>query len=103
MLELFKYNYYWVLVKGRHLLLTTLFYFVPVSIFENKVKEKLEPWGIKISSTAEKGVGYDKSKFSCEMVIHNKAFYKKFVSAGQLYLGETYMVSLEFGYLVFPP
>ena len=62
--------------------------------FKRKVVRILEEdCGIKVTTNpAEKGK-FDKTKYSCEMVVHNPKFYKRFALDDASALKETYMVS----------
>lgn len=73
--------------------------FIPTSVVESLIVNKLAKWRIKVTFDGEQAEKFDKKKYDVEMRIHNKRFFKRFAYDQDLALGDSYMVNFCF----FPP
>lgn len=70
-----------------------LVFVLPVSFLKKQFTAKLAKLGVLVTN-GPKPIGFDKDKYTAEMVVHNDAFYKRLGDGPLLHvLGDTYMVS----------
>ncbi|GAX29039.1 cyclopropane-fatty-acyl-phospholipid synthase [Fistulifera solaris] len=72
----------------------TVVFLLPVSFLKKVFTAKMEKLGILVTN-GPKAIGFDKNKYTAEMVIHSDAFYKHLGDGPLLHvLGDTYMDGL---------
>jgi hypothetical protein len=92
MFDSLKYYFWWTVVKIYKINCRILYGIVPLSVLETKVCEKLDAFGIKVTVSSEGGEGFDpKTGHSCELVVHNREFFRRFARDKLLGVGESYM------------
>ena len=95
-----NYVFWWIVVTSLEIVFALCLVLVPRSIVERRVQDLFEDSGIKITTTGmakkndDNKTSYDKSKYKCEVLVHNPAFFWRFAKEDFIALGEAYMVRI---------
>jgi len=87
-----SYCFWWVLLTTFQLIWYVVVAIAPASLIENIIRKNFEGWDIKVTNGTAKSECHEKTRFTCELVIHDRHFYKRFARNSMLALGESFMV-----------
>jgi len=92
--EILNWLFWWSLWQMEQITVKFILAIVPLSLIKAEVIKEFENVGVKTSFPGDPEIGkYDKTKYFCEIVVHNPQFFRKVAFDDSLGFGETYMVS----------
>lgn len=95
LLDVVNLIFWTVVLYGYRWLLHLVCFFVPTVLFELLGVAFLEKHRIKVVNNKKVAGSYDKTKYDCEMIVHNPKYYKRAFIEGSKGMGESYMVSVQ--------
>jgi len=89
--ELAVWLFWWTVFHGYQAVLSLFFHMIPLSALKAELMKQFEAGGIKFASSEEDAGKYDKTKYKCEVVVHNDGFFRRAAIEDSLGMGEAYM------------
>jgi len=89
--ELANWAFWWSLFQLQLLTVKVLLAIVPLSVIKAAVVQEFEKVGVKTTFDSKEYGKYDKTKYACEILVHNDQFFRKVAFGDSLGFGEPYM------------
>lgn len=91
--EIINWAFWWSLFQIQLITVRILLAIIPLSLIKAEVIKEFEKVGVKTTFDEKEAGKYDKTKYACEIVVHNQQFFRRVAFDDSLGVGETYMVS----------
>ena len=91
LIDLAVWCFWWSVFKIWLVLIKGFLNIVPMVGLKQAVLQEFEKRGIAVSFDRARAGKYDKTKYKCELVVHNDEFFRKIALNDCLGIGEVYM------------